>query len=318
MSVFRSGSSSGSLVRVFDIIALGGLMIYLLTSFFQKSDTDKQNIVKSYYDDLKDYMNDPISLFSIIFFIVVLYTIIFLLGIPMEQGAKPMIVVLLESGAWILFVLVLISSFFKYVLGISLTDLMDKALGYLQDNATKAEVKGNVKTTGNTVASSNTVKIQANEVFNISNNMYTYDDAQSVCKSMGARLATYDEVEQSYENGAEWCNYGWSENQSAYFPTQKSTWNELQKTKDQKNACGRPGINGGYMANPNLRLGINCFGKKPKPRDSDFAMFNARKEAPIPKSADDVIMEKKVQFWKDNADKIIQINTFNKDKWSSY
>ena len=67
------------------------------------------------------------------------------------------------------------------------------------------------------------------EVFNISNNLYTYDDAQAVCSVYGAQLATYEQIEDSYKNGGEWCNYGWSENQMAFFPTQKSTWDKLQK-----------------------------------------------------------------------------------------
>ena len=68
------------------------------------------------------------------------------------------------------------------------------------------------------------IMIPKNEVFNISNNLYTYDDAQAICSVYGAQLATYDQVEEAYKDGAEWCNYGWSENQMAFFPTQKSTW----------------------------------------------------------------------------------------------
>ena len=36
------------------------------------------------------------------------------------------------------------------------------------------------------------------EVFNISNNLYSYQDAKAVCKAMGSRLATYDEIEDAY------------------------------------------------------------------------------------------------------------------------
>lgn len=45
------------------------------------------------------------------------------------------------------------------------------------------------------------------EVFNISNNLYTYEDAPAVCKAFGATLATAKQVEQAYQNGADWCNY---------------------------------------------------------------------------------------------------------------
>jgi len=74
----------------------------------------------------------------------------------------------------------------------------------------------------------------SDEVFNISNNLYTFDDAKNVCGSYGARLANYDEIENAYNNGAEWCNYGWSDGQMAFFPTQKDTWSVLQRTKSMQ------------------------------------------------------------------------------------
>ena len=59
------------------------------------------------------------------------------------------------------------------------------------------------------------------QVFNIPGNYYNYDNAKALCSAYGAQLATYDQIEKSYNNGAEWCNYGWSANQLALFPTQK-------------------------------------------------------------------------------------------------
>jgi hypothetical protein len=46
------------------------------------------------------------------------------------------------------------------------------------------------------------------EVFNISNNLYTYDDAKSICSAYDASLATYDQIEKSYNGGGEWCSRG--------------------------------------------------------------------------------------------------------------
>ena len=103
------------------------------------------------------------------------------------------------------------------------------------------------------------------QVFNVGNNNYTYDAAKEVCNAYGAELANYDQIENSYNNGGEWCNYGWSENQMAFFPTQKNTWNILQQNNNTKNACGRPGINGGFIANPYVQFGANCYGVKPPP-----------------------------------------------------
>ena len=103
-----------------------------------------------------------------------------------------------------------------------------------------------------------------------------------------------------------------------FFPTQKSTGSKLQQTKTHKNDCGRPGINGGYIANPHIRFGVNCYGKKPGASNADINRMNAKKNTVYPKSSEDVLLDQKTQFWKDNADKLLKINGFNNDKWSAY
>ena len=131
------------------------------------------------------------------------------------------------------------------------------------------------------------IVIEEDEVFNVSNNLYTYEDAQAVCSAFGAKIANYDQIENAYNNGAEWCSYGWSEDQMAYFPTQKSTWDKLQKKPKHKNNCGRPGVNGGYIANPYVKFGVNCYGKKPKATDADIDRLNAKQNQVFPKSKKD-------------------------------
>ena len=102
------------------------------------------------------------------------------------------------------------------------------------------------------------------QVYNIPENIYTYGDAKALCSAYGNRLATIKEVKSALDSGGEWCNYGWSEDQMALFPTQYETWEKLQKIQGHENDCGRPGINGGYIDNPNIRFGVNCYGYKPK------------------------------------------------------
>lgn len=329
LTIFRGDASSGksSITRWVDMAALLIVLVYLASTYFGKSDEEKKRIISDSYSSLKSYMDTPLSIISVGFFILTLYIIIYILAIPMDAG-KPITISIIENTAWLFFLLVIISTFLKYVAGISLTNIMDNVSQYLQDRAALATANattttGNAKVSGNTVSTggnakttSETVNLEINEVFNIGNNMYTYDDAQSVCKSFGARLATYDEVETAYTKGAEWCNYGWSDGQAAYFPTQKDTWAELQKSESTKHACGRPGINGGFINNPNVRFGVNCYGKKPKPKPADLAAIANGKT--IQKSQEDVILDKKVQFWKDNSDKLLQINSYNSKKWSMY
>lgn len=151
------------------------------------------------------------------------------------------------------------------------------------------------------------------QVFHIPGNKYTYDNASALCGAYGGRLANFDEVEQSYKNGAEWCSYGWTEDQMALYPTQKKTWKYLQGVKGHENDCGRPGINGGYIANPNVRFGATCFGYKPKITEDEAEIMD---NTPIyPKSLDDLRYQNKVEYWKKRIPEIL-VAPFNKNVWS--
>jgi len=153
------------------------------------------------------------------------------------------------------------------------------------------------------------------QVFNVPGNYYNYDDAKTLCKAYDARLATYDEVESAYNNGGEWCNYGWSDSQMALFPTQKSTYDNLQKIPGHEHDCGRPGVNGGYIANPNVKFGVNCFGYKPKiTTEEEEMMHNA---SPYPKTEKDIAMEKQVDYWKTKIDEIL-VSPFNYNSWNRF
>lgn len=102
------------------------------------------------------------------------------------------------------------------------------------------------------------------QVFNISRNLYTYGEAEPLCRAFGASLATYDQVKDAYESGADWCNYGWVKGQQAVYPTQKSTWEKLQHgPEEERLSCGMPGLNGGYFPNADQRFGVNCYGARP-------------------------------------------------------
>lgn len=152
------------------------------------------------------------------------------------------------------------------------------------------------------------------QVFHVPGNEYTYDDAKAVCQAFDARLASYDEVEKAYSGGAEWCSYGWSDNQMALFPTQKKTWDRLQKIKGHENDCGRPGINGGFIGNPDVRFGINCYGFKPQ---ITAAEAEDMRTAPIhPKTLKDIERQQRVAYWQTKLSDIL-VSPFNNDVWSA-
>jgi hypothetical protein len=157
------------------------------------------------------------------------------------------------------------------------------------------------------------VIIAPKQVFNIPGNNYTYDDAKALCSAYGSRLAKYEEIEKDYNKGAEWCNYGWSDNQNVLFPTQKVTYDNLQKIAGHENDCGRPGINGGYMANPANKYGVNCYGNKPKITNEEAErMANI---SPYPKTVKDIEMEERVNYWKGKLSEVL-VSPFNYTKWS--
>jgi len=153
------------------------------------------------------------------------------------------------------------------------------------------------------------------EVFNVSRNVYTYEDALPVCKALGAELATFEQVQEAHKQGADWCNYGWVKGQMAVFPTQKETWEKLQAGPDTyKNACGKPGVNGGHFDNPELRFGVNCYGLRPDKKATDELLSESG--AALPLTPEEIDFDHKVQKFRDQMDTMIVL-PWNKGKWSS-
>lgn len=155
--------------------------------------------------------------------------------------------------------------------------------------------------------------MRAKQVFHIPNNKYTYDESKAVCAAYGGRLATYKEIEKAHKNGADWCGFGWSDNQMALYPTQYNKWKNLQSIEGHEHDCGRPGINGGYIDNPNIKFGINCYGHKPKITQAEVQNM---KNVPLyPKTVKEIEFDQKVEYWKSQLENIT-VSPFNHNNWS--
>ncbi len=311
--------------RLIDFSLLGVLGIYIFSYLSSNNYELKAEDIEETYNSIMAYLDNNISIVTTTVVVLAFYMITYVFGVPMTPDTKPMSIAIIETGLIAAMCVVLFVFFFKNVLNISLTDVIQD----IKDNISgveKEEEQEEEKEIPEDAAKqdvlqtdlSNIVIPDGNEVFNISNNAYTYDEAKAVCSIYGAELANYDQIEQAYNNGAEWCNYGWSEGQMAYFPTQKSSWTELQKNPKAKNNCGRPGINGGYMGNANLKFGVNCFGKKPSPSDDDVRRLESKKYQLYPETKYDKKMKEKMDKWKKNADKVLQLNSYNRNMWSRY
>jgi hypothetical protein len=296
-------STESTISSTFDFAIFGCLFVYATYKYVRLDNTTKENLLKAGSLELAKFYDDPLSLFSTLLFIAVFYFILFLLRLPTQGGYKPISVSFMEAIGWFLAATLIIHNCLKYFFNIDLLNDL------LTPPAKTTDISG-----GAIIAP----KPPTPEVFNISNNLYTYDDAQAICRAYDSRLANYDEIESAYQNGAEWCNYGWSADQMAFFPTQKKTWDDLQKSKKHKNSCGRPGVNGGFFKNPNVRFGVNCFGIKPKPNKNDLANLKLRKDRPYPRTEEEKELDEKVQLWKQQLHDNLLVSSFNRDKWSRY
>lgn len=160
---------------------------------------------------------------------------------------------------------------------------------------------------------SSNIFAESEEVFNVSQNVYTFNDAAAVCAAAGSKLATYEQVKEAYEKGADWCNYGWIKGQMAVYPTQKETYEKLQMgAPEWRNACGIPGVNGGYFDNPELRFGVNCYGIKPTQKASDTVLDS---QVSLPQTPAEIEFEKRVQRFRDQMD-TAAILPFTKGQWN--
>jgi len=270
------------------------------------STTDPVNM----YNYLNSYILNPV-VFIIIFLVVVSY---YVFSSSLESGSSSLGN---ENGSGtkvmggiivaILVVLIIVNAF-QYFFSINVT-------AYVQGLFTK-NAKVDIVVDQSTYESTPVPEIRfKKQVFNIPGNYYNYENAKALCTAYGAELASYDQIEKAYNNGAEWCNYGWSADQLALFPTQKKTYDNLQSIEGHENDCGRTGINGGYIANPEIKFGVNCYGNKPKITSEEEDLMKAT--TPYPETAKDLAFQKRVDFWKNKVDEIL-VSPFNYNTWGSF
>jgi len=328
-----SGVSSYS--RTIDIAILLLLGIYLFQKYYFLTDDQKNNIFGYTLEWSQQYFDNPWSLFELIWFTIIFFALVYILRVPMEPDVKPVLVNFVEHKIWIIYATFAVIYFFKYVLGIPIVTLIfnNSIVKYFENvppftssspgifQTLEDDLDGSPSASSNTTSTTTTTTTDGvlttspsqytcepeKQVFNVSNNLYNYEEAQKVCAAFDASLATYNQIEAAYNNGGEWCNYGWSDGQMAYFPTQKDTWEKLQNNPNTQHACGRPGINGGFIDNPYIRFGANCYGvKAPEPDGWAPATY-------IEDCADNSESEE-MQKLRNNA----KLNSFNQKNWSRY
>jgi hypothetical protein len=99
----------------------------------------------------------------------------------------------------------------------------------------------------------------------------------------------------------------------ALFPTQKDTYDKLQKIPGHEHDCGRPGVNGGYISNDQAKFGVNCYGEKPEiTQDEQEIMLT---QPPYPVTKKDIAFQHRVDYWKNNLANVL-VSPFNGTMWS--
>ena len=145
------------------------------------------------------------------------------------------------------------------------------------------------------------------EVYLVKSNIFRKTDANNVCKALfNGDVATKSQIKTASDEGANWCNYGWADDNNAYYPLSEDTSN---------NVCsGTKGLNGGnFPDSDNFKLGINCFGIKPEEkaygsldRIYNMDMFNEYERNSLEK-------------YKKKLNKgAIKIEPYNPNQWSKY
>lgn len=261
---------------------------------------------------------NPVVLLVITVIIIAYYALFATLGVAKGQSASDAAmqagkgIVFMEVLLWGVFVLLVLINGMTYIFNIDITASIRNlfsATPEIDIIVDPDDLAGDSTTPLSTVPE---IKL-SKQVFHVPDNKYNYEDSKAICKAYGGRLATWKEMDQAFNKGADWCGFGWSDGQMALYPTQYEKWARLQKIKGHEHDCGRPGINGGYIANPNVRFGVNCYGYRPKITQEEA---EAMKLAPLyPSTRRERAFDKRVDYWRDNLSEI-QVAPFNHDNWS--
>jgi len=245
---------------------------------------------------------EPMLLIGSIALIIVYYFVFASLGND-EQGKASPIKVFVENLLWLLFIVLILLNGITYIFGIDVINTIKdffKSSDIDMDDMTHEEREE--------------VMLKLKEqVFHLPENKYTYDNAKAICNAYDSSLATYDQINNAYNKGADWCSYGWSENQMALFPTQPEKWKKLQEKEGHEHDCGRPGINGGFIDNKNALFGVNCYGFKPKITPEEARRM---RDTPIfRKTKKELTFDKKVDYWRNRLSQLL-VSPFNHNNWS--
>lgn len=268
---------------------------------------NQNNILNQVLKDTK------VSFVLLLIVIVAIYIGIFFLVGNSQGDQSPMkkiFIIILEVLLWVALIVIIYINITKY--DNNNNDFQSKMENLFNNKLANLSVSSPPEDDSEQNTTCTNEDSSSNEVFHIPNNKHTYEEAKEICENYDARLASYEEIEEAYLEGGNWCSYGWSKDQLALFPTQKEIYNNLKKIPGHEHDCGRPGINGGYIKNPNVKFGVNCYGIKPKKNKKDEEYMIALNNTPVVNNQDGST----TQDAEDIEQKKRLVAPFNNTTWS--
>jgi hypothetical protein len=86
------------------------------------------------------------------------------------------------------------------------------------------------------------------QVYHIFQNAYTFKEAQEECAKRASTLANPNQLQNSFDSGANWCNWGWSTDGDAYMPNRDPKCNK------------KIGLINAKQVDKSMKIGVNCYG----------------------------------------------------------
>lgn len=86
------------------------------------------------------------------------------------------------------------------------------------------------------------------QVYHVFQNAYTFKEAQVECAKRAGSLANPNQLQNAYDAGANWCNWGWSTDGDAYMPNRDPKCNK------------KLGLINAKKVDKSMKLGVNCYG----------------------------------------------------------
>lgn len=252
---------------------------------------------------------NPYSLTVVTIIIIIFYSLILSLGDSTNKGF-----IFIEVLLWGIFIMLIVINGMIYIFDIDIISSIKNIFLSFKENDIVIDPDDIV---GDQIKNDSPVpEIKlTKQVFHVPDNKYDYDDAKAICRAYGGRLATWKEIDKAYNKGADWCSMGWSDGQMALYPTQYDKWVNLQDIEGHEQDCGRPGINGGYIADPKTKFGVNCYGYKPKITQEES---DAMKMAPLyPTTVREKAFDNRVDYWRNKLPEIF-VAPFNHNNWSVF